>query len=373
MYEKKEKMFYYKGLRKMLEKGGVYLTTFAIVFTISRLNKNNFLDRVNDVNNEFIYVIETGDTLESISLKFDVPVNELIERNNIKNINYIIEGNTIIIPNSYPKNNDLQAEISNNLPDGYVRGIDVSEVNGDVDWNKLEEEYNRGTFSFVILRMAENFRNGNREFSVDLNFEKNLSECNKRNIPYGVYVFSRGSTEEEINTETESIINYINNNLNTTKEVNGEELDLNLNLSLPFYMDCFEGDAASQYKLYSEGNYDFCAHLIKLWCDKLEEAGYFTGVYCNSNFYNNVGLERLSEYSLWIAHYGYITPVGHVSEMQLNEMVNFNSIVKNQQVTEKASISGINGYVDVNICDSDLLKIVKMFYSTRDYTRIRSN
>lgn len=227
---------------------------------------------------------------------------------------------------------------STNLPQGYIRGIDVSELNGTIDWDLLGKKYKKGDLSYIILRMAENYSNGKRQFTPDSEFEKNLSECNKRGIPYGVYVFSRGSTEEEINTETESIINYIKNNLNKEIIVNGETLNLTFNLSLPLYMDCFEEDAVSQYAIFEEGteeSYDRCAELIKLWCDNIATAGYFVGVYCNDNFYTEMGINRLSEYSLWIAHYGYKAINEEVSKIQLNNMVNFNSIIKNQQIKKK--------------------------------------
>ena len=62
----------------------------------------------------------------------------------------------------------------------------------------------------------------------------------------------RGYNEEMIKTETESIIDYINNNLNKLKKIENEVLDLGFNLSMPIYMDCFETSANNQYNIFKK-------------------------------------------------------------------------------------------------------------------------
>lgn len=328
------------------------------------------------------YQVVENDTLEKIAQMFGITVEEIIKANNITDENIIYKDTVLKIPNvsksivdkinSENKDapvTDNNSNKNNGLPDGYIRGIDISEINGKIDWDVLERHYINGEFSFVILRMAENYNaySNTREFTLDNQFEKNLSECNKRGIPYGAYIFSRGSNVKEINTETDSTINYINNNLNRTKVVNGEELDLTFNLSLPLYMDCFERDASAQYSVYARGDYDMCETLIKTWCDAIEDAGYFTGVYCNGSFYNDMGIDRLEEYSLWIANYGSAAITGNVGEIGLNNRVTFGPIIKNQQVTERGILDGIPGYFDVNVLDEDLLYTISAFYSGKPH------
>jgi hypothetical protein len=110
------------------------------------------------------------------------------------------------------KEEELQTNSKGYVTEGLIRGIDLSEINGYVDWNKIESAYQNGTISYVILRMAENYNsfNGNREFTLDTKFESYLSECNKRGIPYGVYVFSRAHDKEHVEKETSELIKYIN-------------------------------------------------------------------------------------------------------------------------------------------------------------------
>ena len=44
------------------------------------------------------YVIEEGDTLYSLSSKFDVPVQELVQLNNLQSAALIYEGRELLLP-----------------------------------------------------------------------------------------------------------------------------------------------------------------------------------------------------------------------------------------------------------------------------------
>lgn len=44
------------------------------------------------------YIVEVGDTIQSIADKFKVRVSDLIRENNLNNINYLVPGLEIIIP-----------------------------------------------------------------------------------------------------------------------------------------------------------------------------------------------------------------------------------------------------------------------------------
>lgn len=364
-----------------INKNNIYAGSTLIIPNVeSEIAKSYYEEEIKRVKID--YTIKEGDNLETIAKNFEVSKEDIIKENNIEDENTIYIGKHLTIPNvsilTYENiqteqkitNETLDKKEAKNLPEGYTRILDISELNGQIDWNLLEEEFKNGTFTHVILRINENIIPGTntRQFTVDTQFEKNLSECNKRNIPYGVYSFSRGSTPEEINTETSSLIDYIDSNLNKTKEVNGETLDLTFNLSLPLYMDCFEDNAISQFQLYLDGKYDYCAELVKLWCNNMENAGYFTGVYCMKSAYQALGTERLSEFTLWIAAYGNEI-YDDVKNIGLNGEVELNSLTKGQQVTSKGSIKGINGYVDVSVFDEDLPQIVKAYYQNSNKTR----
>ena len=359
---------------------GCGITALVLTFTLGRCSVKGPIAGATmkepNIPKNIEHTIESGDTLTSIAEKYGVTIESIIANNNLDDPNNIFVGDKLIINKNQvlEENEEFSEEIlgrkrikkykefstlrkDDNISKELSRGIDLSAWN-KVDWDKIEKAYKNNEISFVILRMAETLDG----FNLDSTFEKNLSECNKRGIPYGVYVFSRGANENEINTETSLIIDYINNNLYRTKTVNGEKLDLNFNLSLPFYMDCFEKDASNQYNLYVNGNYDACKNLIDLWCSNIENEGYFTGVYCSGSFYANMTQDRLKDYSLWIAHYGPEILYDDVCEIGLNGCVTFDGVVKNQQVTEGGELDGIKGTVDVNVCENELIELVQDFY-----------
>ncbi len=61
----------------------------------------------------------------------------------------------------------------------YTKGIDVSEHNGVVDWEKVKAS----GIEFAMIRAGYGQ-------TVDLRFKRNVSECNRIGLPCGVYWFS---------------------------------------------------------------------------------------------------------------------------------------------------------------------------------------
>ena len=61
----------------------------------------------------------------------------------------------------------------------YIKGIDVSEHNGIIDWEKVKAS----GIGFAMLR-------GGYGQTLDKQFKRNASECNRLGIPCGIYWFS---------------------------------------------------------------------------------------------------------------------------------------------------------------------------------------
>ena len=72
-------------------------------------------------------------------------------------------------------------------------GIDISRHNGDIDL----EEYKDG---FVIIRV------GYGSFTLDDKFERNVNECKRLGIPFGVYIYSYALNTEDARAEAEAVI-----------------------------------------------------------------------------------------------------------------------------------------------------------------------
>ena len=128
--------------------------------------------------------------------------------------------------------------------------IDVSSHDGLIDWNRIEEH-----IEGVIIRIGY----GNDiEGQDDKQAIRNMNECERLGIPYGVYIY---------------------------RESNG----------LDVYKD---GELLT----------DFCIQFI----EAMDKEGYKTGVYANYNYYKNVlNLERLANtrgFNMWLAHWGIEEP-----------------------------------------------------------------
>lgn len=63
------------------------------------------------------------------------------------------------------------------------KGIDVSDNNGIVDWNAIR---NAG-YEFAIIRCGYG---KNTNVQDDKQYLRNVSECERLGIPYGVYLYS---------------------------------------------------------------------------------------------------------------------------------------------------------------------------------------
>ena len=313
------------------------------------------------------HVVRVGDNLTMIAEKYNTTVEKILAANsNITNPNIIQPGDILTIPIE-----KIIVLPEKRLQENLMRGIDISHYQGNIDWDKIEASYKNGDISYIIIRICENVNdNMEREFTLDERFEEYLSECNKRGIPYGVYAFSRGTTAEELDKETTSLINYIKNNLNQQKG----DLDLTFAPSLPIYMDCFDDTFGAQYKLMAEGKYDECVNIIDYWCKAMENAGYFTGVYINNGHYNKLIQDEeraniLNQYSVWVAEYPTTKAIDVKNITKLT--VPFINTIFAQQISSNGRVDGIDGPVDVNLISGAVLNNVTSFYRNKPNNKVK--
>jgi len=416
----KEKIYYLNKIKEMLKRGGITITVIALLITLNGCHKkdnkkedslvieyiytdkedeyylyyqikendnlesiantyNTSVDKIiklNNINNENIiiintyikipinkdiideydlimyeYIVKEGDNLTSIANKFDITIEEILKvNNNIINENQINKGDIIKIPNTY-----IEQIEPPKLQDGLLRGIDISELNGNLDWNIINEYYKKGHIDFIIIRLAENWNSdtNKREFTLDSKFEENLAKCNEYDIPYGVYVFSRAETEERVYQETSAVIEYLNKL---------PKRGIEFNPSLPIYMDCFEDNAKTQLELFQTNPIE-AARLVDIWCQNIENAGYFVGIYCNNKNIYEKGLNTLlnNKYTFWTAGY-YDTNVIEVSYQIYNWDKELDNTRINAQVSDKGIIEDLNTYFDINICKEELITMVRNYY-----------
>jgi GH25 family lysozyme M1 (1,4-beta-N-acetylmuramidase) len=197
-----------------------------------------------------------------------------------------------------------------------IKGIDVSAWQGQINWDTVAD-YGMG---FVILRITEA---GN---VIDSCFEKNYSECQKHNIPTGVYKYSYAMTVSEIESEARKVVSVL----------------AGRKLQYPVWLDL---EWNNQRTLGSESIHKLAEAFEKI----ITAAGYQFGIYCNVDWYLNVICSHLKKYDLWIARY----PAADNGTLQERLRPGYGV---GWQYSSKAKIPGIPGTVDRNVFYKDYSK-----------------
>ena len=196
------------------------------------------------------------------------------------------------------------SEEANTMPKGKFV-IDVSQHQGTIDWNTVKDKIDG-----AILRCGYGDDLPSQD---DTQFSRNLAECERLGIPYGVYLYSYATTEAQAKSELAHFLRLIKG----YKPVLGTFLDVE------------EG-----------GSEQFCARACRVVCEGLKKAGFTPGVYSALSWWNSY-LTEIKEYTRWVAHWNDFCAYG-------GEYLIW------QYGTEK--IDGINGEVDSNFYYGDFGK-----------------
>ena len=220
------------------------------------------------------------------------------------------------------------------LPDGVTaQGIDVSEHQGRIDWDAVKAS----GIDFAILRVgfgAPSF--GGR---VDYQFNRNISECERLGIPYGVYVYSYAFDNQQAADEASMVIDCLSGH----------------NPRLPVYYDL------EDKTIIADGRQSGIASRAQTFCNKISSAGYKPGIYANLNWFNNILTDpvfKSSSWDHWIAQY--------------NSQCHYTGSYSFWQYTSRGKVSGISGNVDMNYAYVDVslyywqLKEGTWHYATSD-------
>ena len=220
------------------------------------------------------------------------------------------------------------------LPDGVTaQGIDVSEHQGRIDWDAVKAS----GIDFAILRVgfgAPSF--GGR---VDYQFNRNISECERLGIPYGVYVYSYAFDNQQAADEASMVIDCLSGH----------------NPRLPVYYDL------EDKTIIADGRQSGIASRAQTFCNKISSAGYKPGIYANLNWFNNILTDpvfKSGSWDHWIAQY--------------NSQCHYTASYSFWQYTSRGKVSGISGNVDMNYAYVDIslyywqLKEGTWYYATSD-------
>ncbi len=197
-------------------------------------------------------------------------------------------------------------------------GIDVSRHQGDIDWDSVNPHID---FSMIRAGFGKN--------NIDAKARRNVSECERLGIPYGLYWFSYALHPEMAKKEAEYLIEFI-----------GEHKP-----EYPIVYD-FEYDTVTHAtKNGVRINRQFVLDCTEEFCRTLEEHGFYAMFYTNQDYYQRYyqASKVAEKYDMWYARY---------SQSAGRKVTLW-------QYSDKGKLPGISGYVDLDRTERDYPLIIK--------------
>lgn len=187
-------------------------------------------------------------------------------------------------------------------PNATRKGIDVSEHNKNIDWEKVKA----AGIDYAIIRCGYGSDIQNQD---DKQWQRNVSECERLGIPYGVYIYSYAKNTEMAASEAQHVLRLISGH----------------KLSYPVYFDMEDNSTLGS---------DFTA-IAQTFCSTVQNAGYAVGVYANLNWWNNYLTDaNFNQWHRWVAQY--------------NIQCDYTGTYAIWQYSSKEYVEGITGPVDMN-------------------------
>lgn len=226
------------------------------------------------------------------------------------------------------------------------KGIDISDNQGMIDWNKAKA----AGVEFVILRTTR--RSGN----PDTYLPTNIRSLKEFQIPFDFYKYSYATTVDEAVKEAQTVVDVLNGY--------GVVADNNTII----YMDV---EDKVQFALSTKE----LTEIVQAWKNVIISAGFRFGLYMGKYAYehNEVDLSKFDDLT-WIARYynGY-------NKMQITDAVNerYKPVAQSGellgwQYTSSGQVPGINGNVDIDVYYGEIREsnVEVEYYSTPEFTLI---
>ena len=199
-----------------------------------------------------------------------------------------------------------------------VKGIDISNHNGNIDFNKVK---NSG-IGFAIIRSSYGW------FYKDSNFENYVRACESVGLPYGLYHYSYATNLEQAKIEVDNFLN----------------LARSCSPTYPLIIDMEDADGWK--KKNGNPSNEMYVQICEYFCKRIEEAGYYAMIYANLDWLSNrINDDRLGRFDKWVA--------------QWSSKCTYSKEYGIWQYTSDGQVDGINGRVDMNYAYKDYPTIIK--------------
>ena len=194
-----------------------------------------------------------------------------------------------------------------------AKGIDVSKHQGVINWEKVKAS---GQVDFAILRAGF----GKESSQIDVQFERNYSECKRLGIPVGAYWYSYAKTATEAEQEAAVCLSALA----------GKQFEYPVAFDIEEQASLQNADA-----------------LCQAFCSALESVGYYTAIYTfKSALESCINDNTKSRYDVFLSHVD-VSKSSYTGNYGL------------WQYSWKGSVSGIVGDVDLDYAYRDYPAIIK--------------
>ena len=227
-------------------------------------------------------------------------------------------------------------DYQNNLFVQQAKGvIDVSEWQGDIDWAKAKADGVEG----VIIRLGYGWGN-----NADKKAQRNISECKRLGIPFGIYWYSYADTPSIAKGEGADVVAKL------------RQFGVNpSDLAYPVYYDLEKWTWEGHQPPTDPNVYN---NIVNNWYSALQSAGYKNlGVYSYTSYLQGP-LKHADIYAktTWVAQYG--------------ARMGFDSFPTNSrgwQYTSTGKVDGISGNVDMNAFgNKEYESLINLLWVVRD-------
>lgn len=196
-----------------------------------------------------------------------------------------------------------------------IKGIDISHWQGYVDFNAVKAS----GIEFVIIKAG----GSDKGFYTDRCFEDNYTRAKAAGLKVGAYYFvGKMFYKAEAGVADAERFSSI---------LKGKQFEFPVFLDLETTDPRFKTEATDAAIAF---------------CETMENHGYFVGIYASdiSGFKEKLELERIKQYCHWCARYG-------SAPKYCTDWVIW-------QQSSKGNVPGISGYVDVDLAETDLSKVI---------------
>lgn len=233
-----------------------------------------------------------------------LPIREDLKKHNYDESKLVFDEDTKEV--TYVENGEVTS----------IKGVDVSQYQGNIDWNKAKAD----GVEFCFIRTGyRGYKTG--KFAEDETALKNIQGAYDAGIGVGLYFFSQAINEKEAAEEAEWVIDLVS-----------DYSDM-ITYPIVFDLEKMSPDSARMNALTPEERTKCAIAFL----DRIAEEGYIPMLYGNLEMFAVLAeFDKFEAYDKWFAYY--------------DDCIYFPYDFQIWQYTDSGSVDGIGGNVDLDIC-----------------------